>query len=231
MSKHKKKAAGLIPELQMIIEKNAAELSLVHGNLLSATGGKDVKSLFITSCHAQEGKSVAAVGMAFAIAKHAGLNVLLVDGNLMAPALHQMFAAPVSMGLTDVIYNAVPVGRCIQKSGLENVSLLTRGSEENRSNTSSAALYRSPEFVSILKQLEGKFDLIIFDGPPLLVSSEAAWACPHFDGVLLVIACEDTKWEIAEHVLDRIKSVGGTMVGAILNRRKYYVPSNLYEKY
>ena len=253
MGSLKKGPPGPTPELRMIIEKNAVELCLAHGNLLSATGGKDVNSLFITSCHAQEGKTVAAVSLACAIAKHARLNILLVDGNLTAPALHKVLGACVSKGLTDVIYNGVPVAECIQESGLENVSLLTCGSGKKESrkkspkskkkdadkkkgaakkkSVGSTALYRSREFASTLKHLRKAFDLIIFDGPPLLTSSDAAWACPQFDGVLLVIACEDTKWEIAEHVLSKIDSVGGTVVGAVLNRRKYYVPSNLYEKY
>jgi protein-tyrosine kinase len=233
-----KKAAGLTPELQRIIASNEAELSLAHGNLLSATGGKDFNSLFITSCHPGEGKTVAAVSLAYSIAKNARLNILLVDGNLAAPALHTLLGTAIGKGLTDVIYDGVDVSECIHATGLENVSFLTCGSAKKKFSTKSpegkaksTTLYRSREFVSFMHQLRGQFDLVIFDGPSLLASSEASWACPHFDGVLLVIACKDTKWEIAQHVKEKLESVGGVLLGAVLNRRRYYVPSNLYSRY
>ena len=247
LSSLEKKARGLTSELRILIEDHEAELSQAHGNLLGATGGKDVSSLFITSCHPQEGKTAAAASLAYSIAKYARLNVLLVDGNLTEPGLHKVFGASNCSGLTEVIYDGADVSECIQASGLENVSLLTCGSakvnftekspKKEKKNADkiaksrSTTLYRSSEFVSLMKQLQREFDLVIFDGPSLLASSEASWACPHFDGVLLVISCEDTKWEIAQHVQEKLESVGGVLLGAVLNRRRYYVPSTLYGKY
>jgi Mrp family chromosome partitioning ATPase len=235
-------------ELRALIEKNKTELSLAHGNLLSANGGKDVKSLFITSCHPREGKTVTAASLAYSIARYASINVLLVEGNLSKPDLHRVFGVSAEKGITNAVYDGADLSECIQPSGFENVSLLTCGSaHRKRSNKSpehkkkggskkkkgakSTTLYRSPEFAKILKRLRSEFDLVIFDGPSLLESSEASWACPHFDGALLVIACEDTKWEIARHVQEKLESVGGVLLGAVLNRRKYYVPSKLYKKY
>ena len=61
----------LNPKTRAILKSNATELALAHGNLLSANMGKEVSSLLITSCHAGEGKTIAALSLAYAIAKHA----------------------------------------------------------------------------------------------------------------------------------------------------------------
>jgi len=48
------------------------------------------------------------------------------------------------------------------------------------------------------------------------------------DGVLLVVACERTKWQVLETAQQRLVGSGGKVLGVILNRRKHYIPRFLY---
>ena len=214
----------LNPNTRAILKSNATELALAHGNLLGANMGKEVSSLLITSCHAGEGKTIAALSLAYAISKHAHLRILLIDGNAASPSLHTLLGADISPGLTDIVFEGARFEDTVTETEFPNVSMLPYGSGID----SSLALYRSPAFAEVIRAMQSKFDLLILDGPPLLVSSDASLASSHFDGVILVIACEDTQWGVAQHVKDKIESVGGKVLGAILNRRKYYVPSSVY---
>lgn len=218
--------ASLSSDTRAILEKNTIELAMAHGNLLSANMGKEVKSLLITSCHAGEGKTIAALSLAYAISRHAFLSVLLVDGNAASPALHTLLGTDISPGLTDIVFEGARFEDTVTETELPNVSVLPYGSGID----SSLALYRSPAFAEVIRAMQSKFDLLILDGPPLLVSSDASLASSHFDGVILVIACEDTQWGVAQHVKSKIESVGGNVLGAILNKRKYYVPSSIYRR-
>ena len=224
MSTAHEKPIRLSGTMGAILKKNAAELAKIHGNLLSATEGKEINSLLITSCHAGEGKTVSAISIAYSISKLARLRVLLIDGNASSPALHTLFGLHASPGLTDIVFGSASAGDSIKETGFFNISLLPYGSRVD----SSLALYRSPNFASTIESVRTNFDLIVFDGPSLLVSSDASFASRLFDGVVLVIACEDTKWEVAQHVKEKIDSVGGNIVGTILNRRKYYIPFMFY---
>ena len=221
-----RRPASLSSHTKAILEKNNIELAMAHGNLLSANMGKEVNSLLITSCHAGEGKTIAALSLAYAISKYARLSVLLIDGNASSPALHSLLGTDLSPGLTDIVFNGARFEDTVTETGFPNVSVIPYGSGD----ASSLALYRSPAFAAGIRAMQSQFDLLILDGPPLLVSSDASLASLHFDGVILVLACEDTQWGVAQHVKDKIESVGGNMLGAILNRRRYYVPLSVYRR-
>jgi capsular exopolysaccharide synthesis family protein len=221
-----KRTGHLNADTRAILKGNATELALAHGNLLSANMGKEVSSLLVTSCHAGEGKTIAALSLAYAISKHAHLRVLLIDGNASSPALHNLLGTDISPGLTDIVFEGAKSEETARETEFTNVSLLPYGS----GTASSLALYRSPAFGTCVRAMRSQFDLIILDGPPLLVSSDASLASPHFDGVILVIACEDTQWGVAQHVKTKIESVGGKMLGAVLNKRQYHVPSSVYRR-
>jgi len=219
--------SNLAPEARRLLEKNATELAMAHGNLLSANRGKEVRSLLVTSCHAGEGKTSAALSLAYATSRHARQRVLLIDGNASSPTLCDLLGTHTSPGLIDVVFKGTRIEHAIQPTDLPNVSVLPYGNGA----TSSLAVFRSPAFATTIKAMQAQFDLLIFDGPALLVSSDASLASPHFDGVVLVVACEDTQWGVAQHVTGKIESVGGRMLGVILNRRRYYVPTSVYGRY
>lgn len=216
--------ATLNKRLRKILERNVTELAMAHGNLLSANSGEEVRSILITSSHAGDGKTSAAISLAYAASRHAHQRVLLIDGNATAPALHELMNTALSPGLTDIVFDNAGIEECVRPTELASVSVMPYG----HAKTSSLAVFRSPAFASTVDSLKERYDLVILDGPALLVSSDASFASPHFDGVILVIACEDTQWGVAQHVKEKIESVGGRMLGVVLNRRKYYVPRGFY---
>ena len=219
--------SNLNDRIQRIIERNTTGLAMAHGNMLSANMGKEINSILVTSCHSGEGKTSAALSLAYAAASYARQHVLLIDGNASSPALHELMDIDISPGLTDIVFAGSRIEECISPSGIPNVSVLPYGS----GNASSLAVFRSPAFSDSIKAMQDAFDMVILDGPALLVSSDASLASPHFDAVILVIACEDTQWGVAQHVRNKIESVGGKVLGVVLNRRRYYVPNSFYGRY
>lgn len=224
MSESSGTTVGLPTHVRTMLESNLKELALVHGNLLSAKRGEEVGSLLITSSHVGEGKTTSAISLAYAVSRFAHMNVLLIDGNATAPELHRVFGTDVAPGLSDIVLYEASVDELIRPTGMVNVSLLPFGNDIS----SSLALYRSSAFKSTMQALKSRFDLLILDGPSLLESSDATLVARHLDGVLLVLACEETTWAVAQHVQDKVESVGAKLIGTVLNRRKYYVPAGLY---
>ncbi|MBF0448488.1 MAG: CpsD/CapB family tyrosine-protein kinase [Magnetococcales bacterium] len=222
-------------DLRAATERNFRELSAIEGNILNAAGGRDIRSLLITSCAPKDGKTTSAIGMAVTMANEPYNRVLLVDGNLHNPSIHRMFRLNQYPGLSDVVLAGLKsdqVGESSQGFGPEvfqsteydNLSVLTAGSAVKNS----LEVFRSPNFISFFERIKGEFTHVIFDSTSFLGHSDVAIISKQFDGVLLVISSGKSKQQVINLVKDRMLGVGGNLLGIVMNRRKYYIPSWAY---
>lgn len=214
---------GFTSALRAVVEANAAEFSTVEGNLLSAGGGREIKTVFITSSRPGEGKTVSAISTAYALSRSGG-RILLVDGNLGNPTLHAVFGSPISPGLTDLLLGQAEEKDVLRATPYDNIWIMPRGSDLARS---SEAVFSDP-FSRCLAQLRKDFDYVVFDADSVLTSSDACVLAKHFDGVLFVVECEKTKWQVLELAKEKIMNVGGNAIGVIMNKRRHYIPNMLY---
>ena len=208
------------------------ELSNIEGNLLSAASGQESVTILISSAVEQEGKSIAAISMAYALATFADARVLLIDGDLYSSSLSSLFHIKHSPGLSDLILaHEKSPSHVPKKSDLyhstefENLFLLPGGSPVKNN----IDVFKANSFQHKLSHFKDQFDFVIFDGPPFLGSSSVSQIAQYFDGVILVVQCESTTWEVVKLVKNKIIQVGGNIFGAVLNRREYYIPKMLYK--
>jgi Mrp family chromosome partitioning ATPase len=82
---------------------------------------------------------------------------------------------------------------------------------------------------SELHRFRQDFQWIVIDGPP---ADLAARATPHgsIDGTVLVIQADRTRWPVADHLTRSLKSAGLPLIGAVLTKRRFYVPGWLYRR-
>jgi Mrp family chromosome partitioning ATPase len=72
--------------------------------------------------------------------------------------------------------------------------------------------------------------LILVDAPPATTSPQGLAVCRQVDGVVLVLAAEDTRRPVAERVKQSIERSGGRLLGIVLNKRQYHIPRCVYER-
>lgn len=77
--------------------------------------------------------------------------------------------------------------------------------------------------------LKERFDLIIVDSPPATLFPGASAIAAQVDGVMLVVEAEKTRWQVALSIKERIIKGGGTILGIVFNKRKYYIPQYVYK--
>jgi len=206
------------------VERGTASVATAEGNIFVSNSGEKVKSVLITSSVPGEGKTISAISMAVSLAKSSGARVLLIDGNLNQPRLHTLFNLNQSPGFSD-LFTAGNVGpEVYQKTEYESLTLLSCGSDL----TQYLKLFRSDQFAPFIESLKKEFDYIIFDCTAYMQSSAIAMVAKHFDGVALVVEAEKTKWEVVQMVKDNITGAGGLIIGAILNKRRFYIPKAFY---
>ena len=213
----------LSTEFEEHMSANLSELAMVEGNIRGA--GDEIKTIYITSCNNSEGKSTTAVQMAYALTINAPSRVLLVDGNPRSPVLHHLFGVDVAPGLSDFFHSNASQDLILHKTAYDNLTLMTIGS-----TSYGKRFYIQECHFQKLETLGGEFDYIIFDGNTILGSSDSVLISKYFDATLLTVSCEETKWEVALHAIEKMKNIGTRVLGIVLNNRRYYIPKALYGK-
>lgn len=84
------------------------------------------------------------------------------------------------------------------------------------------------EWKELLDHAAARYDMVLVDAPPLSRSWLGLFAAPSVEATLLVIGAEDTRAPVARNTIARLAGVGGAVVGAILNKRRFYIPRTLY---
>jgi len=92
------------------------------------------------------------------------------------------------------------------------------------------AMISDPRFDSLMYSLRSLFDMIVIDSPPLSESSCAARISSVSDGVVLIVEAGKTRWQVIKSQMQEIRANNGTILGAILNNRRFYIPEFIYKR-
>jgi succinoglycan biosynthesis transport protein ExoP len=84
------------------------------------------------------------------------------------------------------------------------------------------------EWKELLQDASLRYDMVLVDAPPLSRSWLGLFAAPSVDATLLVIGAEDTRAPVARNMIARLNGAEGAVIGAILNKRRFYIPRTLY---
>jgi uncharacterized protein involved in exopolysaccharide biosynthesis len=150
---------------------------------IAASGyGYPPKVIAVTSAEPQEGKTTVALALARAAAQ-LGQRVVVIDGNLQAPAMALMagLGAP-QAGLLETLRGAVPLSGALARDTRSGAFLLSPAQRF----PNPGRVWASPEMARLLAHLRQNCDLVIVDSGPL--SSSAAPAILGFADVVLLVA-------------------------------------------
>jgi Mrp family chromosome partitioning ATPase len=81
-----------------------------------------------------------------------------------------------------------------------------------------------------LAELRSTFDYVLIDAPPLNSYADAMVFGRLADGVVLVLEANATRREAALQVAESLRSAKISVLGAVLNKRTFPIPSALYKR-
>jgi exopolysaccharide/PEP-CTERM locus tyrosine autokinase len=125
------------------------------------------------------------------IAMELDRTVLLVDADVARPSLPSMLGLPPVQGLLDLLLDeTLDVGDVLIKTNIATLSILSSGTPHPRATE----LLASEGMSRLLDEMAQRYPdrLIIFDSPPLLVTTEARVLASHMGQVVLVVQAEQT---------------------------------------
>ena len=158
-----------------------------------------LKSIIVSGTSIGEGKSTICSNIAAAFALN-GKKILLVDCDLRLAMQHNIFNLQREQGLTDYLFSEQKTidDSFFKQTSIENLFLLTAGKKIPNPNE----VLGSVKMQELIKELEGKFDKVFFDSPPLFLS-DAAQLAHSVDGILLTARLNYTeRRSLKEYVTD-----------------------------
>jgi len=181
-------------------------------NLVFSKQTGRIHSFVITSTAPGDGKSFTAANVAISMAQHKS-NTLIIDADLRRGVLHNTFGVPKEPGLTNYLTGMVSFQHIINETLTPNLSMISCGSLL----PNPSELLGSPQMKRFLDEARRKFDIIIFDSPPLNAATDAIVIGTQVDAVVLVIRAGITDRNLAKQKLEMFKNVPVRLLGVVLN--------------
>ncbi len=187
------------------------EFRTLRSRLYQAREKQQLSKLLITSALPKEGKSFTAANLAQVLARQHGRRVLLIDGDLRNPQLHNLLGSERGTGLFEYLRGEADEFSIIERGQMENLFFISAGS----STSDPAELLANGRLRHLLSRLEPLFDWIIVDSAPVIPVSDAALMANDCDGVLLVVRSNSTPADAARRA--RREFADRNVVGVVLN--------------
>jgi capsular exopolysaccharide synthesis family protein len=184
----------------------------VRTNIAFAAVKGPPKSVLITSSASSEGKTSLAVNVALASAR-TGQRVVLVDADLRRPMVHTFLDIPADRGLVDVLAGTVGLSDALQHVRSGPMDVLLSGPVPTNPNE----LLGSESMLSMIKELESRYDLVVFDTPPVLPVSDALLIAVHVDAVVVVARLGQTTRDRIRRTTTALEHVNAEILGVVPN--------------
>ena len=230
---------GMIPLLktpehpieQMVLKEPISAFTenykAIRTALLLSAADRPPQKILVTSAQPEEGKTVTAINLATAIAQ-SDYSVLLVDADLRKPRLYKALGLPNSKGLSTYLAGASDMN-IIQAGPLPNLSIITSGPIP----PNPSELLSSNRLHEMLRELGEKYDIIIFDAPPLLSVADSLILSKMLDGTLVIARAGKTSYDDVRKSLKSLTDLNARVLGVVINaldakRNDYYYRYHTY---
>lgn len=175
---------------------------------------KKIKTIMITSCGENEGKSTVSVNLALSMAK-LGKKTLLIDADLRKPAVYKFFKdkSKNTGNLNDIINGKAQINDMIFKDDDTGLYILA-GNERFSDSSELLSTGRFAKFVDALKE---QFDIVIFDTAPVSLVSDAEIISTYIDAAFIVVAQDGVPVPQINDMIDSLTQSGTVVEGCIFN--------------
>jgi protein-tyrosine kinase len=161
--------------------------------------------IMVTSALPGEGKSFTAINLAMSIATELDTTVMLVDADVARPSVLRVLGLPPSPGLMDLVLDEKKeMSSVLLRTNIEKLTILPSGTPHERATE----LLASDAMIKMLESMAGRYPdrIIIFDSPPLLLTTESRVLAAHMGQIVMVVRAESTLQTDVQHALSNIES-------------------------
>jgi capsular exopolysaccharide synthesis family protein len=204
----------LSPELSLTSESFRNLRTMVD---FAGVGGKS-KALLVTSTVQGEGKTYIAANLAVSFAQ-LGESILLIDGDLRRPRVHNTFGLSSEKGLSDYLVSGIKAEDAavlIQKSEVPGLSILPCG----RRPPNPSELLNTPRLGALISWARERYDRVIVDCTPMFPINDTLLWGRHIPSVAFVVRFGVTRTPLIKTACQKLQTGGIKILGATVNAAK-----------
>lgn len=204
----------------------AEAMRMVRTNLLFSSADDDSRTIVITSTGPGEGKTLVASNLALALGQ-TGQRVLLIDGDMRRPRVHDVFEMTQEPGLSNLLVGEAKTSEAVRQTASKGLWILPAG----RTPPNPAELLGSTRFKDFVATVGQHFDCVVIDSPPVMAVADAAIITHIVSSVVFVVGAEMTNRNVAQTAVEQLVAAKGRVIGAVLNRVDLTHNSYYYSQY
>ena len=190
-----------------------------------AQNGRPGNLIMITSSLPGEGKTFCAINLAMSIAMELDHTVLLIDADVARPSVLSTLGLPAHRGLMDVLLDdKLDVADVMLRTNVDTLSIISAGS----SNPRATELLASQAMNALVEEIANRYPdrIVIFDSPPLLLTSEAHVLAAHMGQIVVVVEAEATTQHAVKEALSQLEGLDN--VNLIYNKTHEFPGTETY---
>lgn len=232
-------ARGAVPQILKTLQSNRSAYDAgqyskftesfrsLYTNLCLQNLDHPIRSLVISSPTPGDGKTTVALYLAQAAAAMGG-RVLLVDADLRNPQIAERLDIESDRGLIEIVLQSLNPQDVIQRLETANVSAGSSRDRPIEPATFSVLpggnlaidptrLLSSQKMQRLVDYFKGRYDLVIFDAPPLLSFADSSLLAGHTDGMIVVTGLGKTDQADLRQMLDTLQTARISVLGLVAN--------------
>ncbi|HEV2386521.1 MAG TPA: polysaccharide biosynthesis tyrosine autokinase [Candidatus Acidoferrales bacterium] len=181
-------------------------------SVLLSTASRPPQSLVVVSAEPSEGKTTVCSNLAISLAQ-LGKRVLVVDGDMRRPTIHEVFHVAKSAGLVNYLTGESDWPSLVQAAGIDGLDCLVCGPVP----PNPSELLFSLRMRTLIAEATSAYDLVLIDAPPLLNVADGRILSSMAEGTIMVVRGSTTPRELVRRAGIYISEVGGRLIGVVLN--------------
>ena len=166
----------------------------------------------VVSSNAGEGKTTTLSNLAYVFAQ-AGYSTLMVDADLRRPRLARYAELKSDVGISNYLAGAKELKEVIFQTGVPNLYLMPSGPIP----ADPSGMIGTFRMEQLIAEVSKRFDVVLFDSPPVLGVSDASLLVSKADASLLVLQPRKMPLKALLRTKSLIQNAGGQLMGLIMN--------------
>jgi protein-tyrosine kinase len=162
--------------------------------------------IMVTSSLPGEGKTYSAINLAMSIAMELDHTVLLVDADVARPSVLRTLGLPAQRGLMDILLDdKLDLADVMLRTNVDTLSILPAGTSTPRATE----LLASSTMTAMVHELAHRYPdrVIIFDSPPLMLTSESRVLASHMGQIIVVVEAQTTTQHAVKEALQQLEGM------------------------
>jgi protein-tyrosine kinase len=171
--------------------------------------------VLVTSATAGEGKTFFSMNVAMSLAMEVDFHALLVDADVLRPSVLERYGIEPGPGLLDLAARPeLDLSDVLLRTNVPKLSLLPAGKQSHKS----PELLSSAYIDRLLTELSERYAdrLVIFDAPPILVSSGTRHLASRVGQVIMVVQADSADSRAVTQAFEAVDAC--PLVSTVLNR-------------